>query len=59
MKKKKKQKKQQEKSWKKQTNLKRKKNIRELIIDTIEDDYDKLIKDLKIEKGFKIERIKK
>ena len=59
MKKKKKQKKQQEKSWKKQTNLKRKKNIRELIIDTIEDDYDKLIKDLKIEKGLKIERIKK
>ena len=59
MKKKEKQKKQQEKSWKKQTNLKRKKNIRELIIDTIEDDYDKLINDLKIEKGLKIERIKK
>ena len=59
MKKKKKQKNQQENSWKKQTNLKRKKNIRELIIDTIEDDYDKLINDLKIEKGLKIERIKK
>ena len=59
MKKKKKQKNQEEKSWKKQTNLKRKKNIRELIIDTIVDDYDKLINDLKIEKGLKIERIKR
>ena len=35
------------------------KNIRELIIDTIEHDYDKLINDLNIEKGLEIERIKK
>ena len=35
------------------------KNIRELIIDTIEHDYDKLIGDLNMEKGLEIERIKK
>ena len=35
------------------------KHIRELIIDTIEDDYDKLIGDLNMKKGFWIEKIKK
>ena len=35
------------------------KNIRELIIDTIERDYDILINHLNIEKGLEIERIKK
>ena len=33
------------------------KNIRELIIDTIEHDYDKLIGDLKMERGLGIEKI--
>ena len=35
------------------------KNIRELIIDTIEHDYNKLINNLNIEKRLEIERIKK
>ena len=35
------------------------KKIRELIIDTIEYDYDKLIGDLNMEKGLVIERIRK
>ena len=35
------------------------KKIRELIIDIIEHDYDKLIGDLNMEKGLEIERIKK
>ena len=35
------------------------KKIRELIIDTIEYDYDKLIGDLSMEKGLEIEKIKK
>ena len=35
------------------------KKIRELIIDTIEYDYDKLIGDLNMEKGLEIERIRK
>ena len=35
------------------------KKIRELIIDTIEYDYDKLIGDLNMEKGLEIEKIKK
>ena len=35
------------------------KTIRELIINTIEYDYDKLINDLNIEKWLEIERIKK
>ena len=35
------------------------KKIRELIIDTIEYDYDKLIHDLSVEKGIEIEKIKK
>ena len=35
------------------------KNIRELIIDIIEHDYDKSIGDLNKEKGLEIERIKK
>ena len=34
------------------------KNIRELIIDTIEYDYDKLIGDLNMEKRLRIEKIK-
>ena len=35
------------------------KNIRELIIDAIEHDYDKLVCDLNFEKGLIIEEIKK
>ena len=35
------------------------KNIRELIIDAIEYDYDKLIGDLNMEKGLELEQIKK
>ena len=35
------------------------KKIRELIIDTIEYDYDKLVGDLNMEKGLEIERIRK
>ena len=35
------------------------KNIRELITDIIEHDYDKLIGDLNMEKGIEVEKVKK
>ena len=35
------------------------KNIRELITDIIEHDYDKLIGDLNMEKGLEVEKVKK